>query len=223
MSVVFDSVELPILFNRISSGGPEGSTAIVTSPFSGVSQRNVNRLDMLWKGAVDYSLLQPSELRDLIAFFRCRDAMARGFLLTDYTDFWAAADGTADSPVGTPAVFGTGDGSTTVFGLYKPYTSGGQTRTRRIVKPKSATAVIYKNAVLQTLTTHYTIDYTTGIVTFVSAPTNGHSLTATFEFYVPVRFATDHFNPSIGDGVTEISLSGLPMAEILPAEFGLAV
>lgn len=223
MAVVFDSVELPVFFTKMVNGGPRGSTTVITNPFSGVSQRNVNRLDQLWEGAIEYAHLEPQELNDLIAFFRCRDAMARGFLLTDYTDFWLAADGSASNPVGTPNQFGTGDGSTTVFGLYKRYSSGGITRDRRIVKPVTGTVSIYVNDVLQTLTTHYTIDHATGIVTFVAAPTNGHSLKATCEFYVPVRFATDHFNPSVGDAVTEVSLSGLPLQEICAAEFELSV
>ena len=223
MAVVFDEVELPVFFTRVTNGGPKGSTTVITNPFSGVSQRNVNRLDQLWEGVIEYAHLEPQELNDLIAFFRCRDAMARGFLLTDYTDFWASSDGTADDPIGTPMQFGTGDGSTTVFGLHKRYTSGGVTRERRIVKPVSGTVSIYKNDVLQTLTTHYTIDYSTGIVTFVAAPTNGHTLKWTGEFYIPVRFATDHFNPSVGDAVTEISLSGLPLMEIAAAEFELSV
>ena len=54
MAVVFDETAILnnlsdggiIDYNAIS-GGPEGSTTIVSSPFSGVSQRNVNRLDRL--------------------------------------------------------------------------------------------------------------------------------------------------------------------------------
>lgn len=205
------------------SGGPEKSTTVITSPFSGVSQRNVNRLDPLHRYSINTALLTQAQLNDLRTFFHCRDGMARGFRMKDMMEFWASADGTPYQPIGTPTNFGTGNGSTTVFGLYKTYTSGGVTRTRRIVKPVSGSVSIYKNGVLQTLTTHYTIDYTTGIITFVAAPTNGHVLTWTGLFHVPVRFATDYFNPQMNDAITALSYDNLPLLEIPAAEFELSV
>lgn len=225
MAATFDETAVltdVIDYNAIS-GGPEKSTTVVTSPFSGVSQRNVNRLDPLHRYSVNTALLTQTQLNNLRAFFHCRDGMARGFRMKDCTEFWASADGSFSSPIATPSNFGTGDGSTTVFGLYKTYTSGGVTRTRRIVKPVSGSVSIYKNGVLQTLTTDYTIDYATGIVTFVSAPTNGHALTWTGRFDVPVRFASDYFNVSMNDAVSALSYNDLPLLEIPAAEFELAV
>lgn len=225
MATVFDesAVLTDVIDYNAISGGPEKSTTIITSPFSGVSQRNVNRLDPLHRYSVNTALLTQSQLNALREFFHCRDGMARGFRMRDCTEFWASSDGDFNSPIGTPNQFGTGDGSTTVFGLYKTYTSGGVNRTRRIVKPVSATVSIYKNGVLQTLTTDYTIDYATGIVTFVSAPTNGHALTWTGRFDVPVRFATDFFDAAMNDAATAISYNNLPLLEIPHAEFELAV
>ena len=229
MAVVFDETAI---LNNISdggiidynaiSGGPEGSTTIVTSPFSGVSQRNVNRLDRLRRYSINTALLTQQQLNNLRQFWECRDAYARGFLMRDMTEFWASADGSPQTPIATPTVFGTGDGSTVNFGLYKTYSSGGVTRTRRIIKPISGTVSIYKNAVLQTLTTHYTIDHTTGIVTFVTAPGNGLSLTWSGRFFTPVRFETDVFNAEMSDALTGLSYQGLPMLEIPPAEFSLS-
>lgn len=228
MSLVFDTAILNnvsdggiIDYNAIS-GGPEASTTIVTSPFSGVSQRNVNRLDRLRRYSINTALLSQQQLNNLRQFWECRDAYARGFLMRDMSEFWASADGSPQTPIATPTVFGTGDGVTVNFGLYKTYSSGGVTRTRRIIKPISPTVSIYKNAVLQTLTTHYTIDYTTGIITFVTAPANGLSLTWTGRFWTPVRFETDQFTAEMADALTALSYQGLPMLEIPPAEFGLS-
>jgi uncharacterized protein (TIGR02217 family) len=50
---------------------------------------------------------------------------------------------------------------------------------------------VYVNAVLQTITTHYTIDMDTGIITFVTPPTDTHPIAIACEFDVPVRFDTD--------------------------------
>jgi uncharacterized protein (TIGR02217 family) len=225
MATTFD--ETAILTDIVDyssiSGGPEKSTTIVTSPFSGVSQRNVNRLDPLHRYSINTALLTQTQLNSLRTFFHCRDGMARGFRMKDCMEFWASADGSFSSPIGTPTNFGTGDGSTTIFGLYKTYTSGGVTRTRRIVKPVSGSVSIYKDSVLQTLTTHYTIDHATGIVTFVTAPANGLALTWTGRFDVPVRFSTDFFDVQMNDAVSGISYQNLPLLEIPAAEFELAV
>ena len=230
MATVFDDTAIlnnpsdggVIDYNAIS-GGPETSTTIITSPFSGVSQRNVNRLDPLHRYSINTALLTQAQLNDLRAFFRCRDGMARGFRMKDMAEFWASSDGTAADPIETPNQFGEGDGTTTVFGLYKTYTSGGVTRTRRIVKPVSASVSIYKDGVLQTVTTHYTIDYATGIVTFTAAPGDNLPLTWTGRFDVPVRFATDYFSVDMNDAISAISYQNLPLLEIPHAEFELAV
>ncbi len=44
---------------------------------------------------------------------------------------------------------------------------------------------------MQTETTDYQIDQSTGLVTFSTAPEPGAIITAGYEFDVPVRFATD--------------------------------
>lgn len=224
MAVTLDNVVLnDIISYSAISGGPEKSTTVITNPISGVSQRNVNRLDPLHRYTINTALLTQQELNNLRAFFHCRDGMARAFLFKDMTEFWASSDGTPSSPIGTPTNFGTGNGSLTAFGLYKTYSSGGVTRTRRIVKPISGTVSIYKNGVLQTETTHYTIDTATGIVTFTSAPTNGHALTWTGQFYVPVWFGMDRFEPAMGDALTELQYNQLPLNEVPAAMFGLSV
>ncbi len=229
MSAVVDNVLLNntidggIIDYSAISGGPEASTSIVSNPISGVSQRNVNRLDKLHRFTVHTSLLSVKELNDLREFWHCRDGMARGFLMRDMTEFWASSDGDMYDPIGTPNQFGTGNGALTMFGLYKTYSSGGQTRTRRIIKPKTGSVSIYKNGVLQTETTHYTIDYATGIVTFTAAPTNGHVLAWTGTFLIPVRFGSDQFDPGMNDALTNLSYSNLPLIEIPVAEFDLDV
>lgn len=225
MACVFDetAVLTDVIGYSAISGGPEGSTTIVRSPFSGVSQRNVNRYDKLHRYSINTSLLTQTQLNGLRDFFQCRDAQGRGFRLKDWTEFWASSDGTPQAPIGTPNQFGTGDGSTTVFGLYKTYTSGGVSRMRRIVKPVSGTVSIYKGASLQTLTTDYTIDYTTGIVTFVVAPTNGTAVKWTGKFDVPCYFGTDWFQVDMNDAISAISYQNLPLVEISPAEFELSV
>lgn len=232
MATVFDDTAIlnnpsdggVIDYNAIT-GGPEGSTTIITSPFSGVSQRNVNRPggDFLHRYSINTAQLQQQQLNDLRAFFHCRDSMARGFRMRDMTEFWASSDGSPFAPIGTPNPFGTGDGSEDTFGLFKTYSSAGVTRTRRIIKPIEGSISIFVDDVLQVEDTDYEIDYATGIIEFDSPPGNGDVLTWTGLFHVPVRFMTDYFEPQMADALTNLSYQGLPLLEIPAAEFELAV
>lgn len=90
--------------------------------------------------------------------------------------------------------FGTGDGSTVSFQLYVEYGS----IDKPITKPEDdVNFKIFDNAVEQTEGVDYTVDYTTGIVTFTTAPTNGNSLTWEGEYDIHVRFDMDVLNAQI--------------------------
>ena len=86
---------------------------------------------------------------------------------------------------------GTGDGSTTAFTMYRTLvTSGGAADLiQNFVNPPD----IYVNGVLQTVTTDYSID-PYGQLTFVTAPSSGHPITWTGQFYFLCRFAKDSFD-----------------------------
>lgn len=81
--------------------------------------------------------------------------------------------------------FGVGDGAETVFNLYKNYTFGGETHSRRIYRPVSPIA-LKANGV--TISSGYSVNYSTGVVTFTSPPADEAVLTWTGEFNIPVRF-----------------------------------
>lgn len=84
----------------------------------------------------------------------------------------------------TDEVFGVGDGVTTVFSLFKSYTFGSATYSRRIYRPVTGITLEANGGAAGT----NTIDYDLGTVTFNSAPANGVELTWSGSFYVPVRF-----------------------------------
>lgn len=79
--------------------------------------------------------------------------------------------------------FGTGDGSKTVYYL-------ADEMGERVAGTTGAVS-IYKDGVLQTITTHYTYDATLAKVTFVAAPASPLALTWTGTYYRRVRFAED--------------------------------
>ena len=89
----------------------------------------------------------------------------------------------------TGQLIGTGDDATTQFQLVKRYPSGSVSEVRTIAKPVAGTVRVYLDGVEQL--SGWSVDVTTGVVTFPTPPVTGIDITADFEFDVPVRFDTD--------------------------------
>lgn len=195
----FAEVQFPPDISYGSSGGPEYTTDIVIST-SGHEQRNVNWSQARLRYNVAKGVKTKDQLGNLIAFFRARKGRAYGFRFKDWSDFSASNE-----------VIGTGNGSATQFQLVKRYLSGGVQETRTITKPVAGTVSVYKNAVLQT--TGVSVSSTTGVVTFATAPANGVTVTASFEFDVPVRFDTDRLAASM-DSYGTHSWDDIPLVEV---------
>lgn len=181
----FVEVQFPTEIAYGATGGPQYSTDIVEL-LGGAEQRNINWSAGRGKWDVSSGIKTLSQLEDFIAFFHARKGKAVGFRFKDWSDYKV-----------TNGNIGTGNGSATQFQLRKQYTSGGVTVNRTITKPVSGTISIYKDTVLQTVVTDYTVSTTTGLVTFNSAPGGSAVITATFEFDVPCRFDTDELALSV--------------------------
>ena len=106
---------------------------------------------------------------------------------------------------------GTGDSTTTGFQLLKRYASGGQIWTRTITKPVAGTVRIALDGAEQL--GGWSVDMTTGVVTFSAAPGSGVHITAGFEFDVPVRFDTDTLDVTL-DIERLGSITSIPLLEI---------
>lgn len=112
-----------------------------------------------------------NEMRQLAGFFLARQGAFDSWLYLDPDDNTALLQS-----------FGTGDGSATEFQLRRtlgPFTEP--------VKNVAAAPLIYKNGVLQTVSTDYTID-SNGLVTFTSPPAGGQPLTWSGTYYYRCRF-----------------------------------
>lgn len=136
----------------------------------------------------------------VIAFFRARFGRAYGFRFKDWSDYQ-----------GVNQSLGTGNGTKTAFQLVKNYFSGSNSYSRDIKKPVNGTVKIYLNSILQS--SGFTIDHTTGMVTFSSAPANGVLVNADFDFDVPVRFDADQLAVRI-DGPGQYLWDAIPIVEI---------
>ena len=175
--MTFHEVQFPTDIAYGAQGGPQYSTSVVITA-SGFEQRNslwaTSR--MAWNVAT--GLKKQAQLDTLIAFFRARKGRAYGFRFKDWSDYQATAQ-----------AIGTGDSVTHTFQLVKNYTSGPASEIRTIKKPVAGTVVVYLAGVMQS--SGWSVDTTTGIVSFVTAPGTGVAVTADFQFDVPVRFDTD--------------------------------
>ena len=174
MATAFVEVQFPTDISYGSVGGPEFSTEIVTLG-SGHEQRNQNWAQPRERWEVAYGVDTEAKLTALTAFFMARKGMAIGFRFKNHDDF-----------EGTLEAIGTGDAVEDEFQLVKNH----GTLARNITKPVDGSETIYLNG--SPLSSAYSLDTTTGIITFDSPPGGGVVITADFEFDVPVRFDTDY-------------------------------
>jgi uncharacterized protein (TIGR02217 family) len=198
-----------------SAGGPGFNTSIVETD-SGQEER-VSR----WSAArhrydVALGVKNLEAFAELKTFYMARGGAANGFRYKDWWDYhshptdptYKTAQGTADQDC-YPA---TGDGSNRFFQLIKKYTDSGVTHTRTISKPVTGTTRVWVNGV--EATSGWTINVTTGIITFTSAPTAGHTVKASFEFDVPVRF-DDSADKGLSASIDDFSMGSLKSVNLV--------
>ena len=173
----FVETQFPTNISLGAIGGPGFSTDVVTLA-SGDEQRNINWTAARRRYSVGHAIQDRIEFDDLIAFFTARRGKGVGFRFKDWSDYSV-----------TDQEIGIGDAAETDFQLIKTYSSGGVEIDRTITKPVTGTLTIYFDDVEQV--SGWTVDTTTGIVTFSSAPGGSVVITADFEFDVPCRFDQD--------------------------------
>lgn len=228
--MAFLEIEFPRKLALGAVGGPSYNTS-VNPGFSGFEQRNANWSQSRAMWTVSYENKTPAEYQALLALFHAMRGMANGFRLFDPTEY-----------VGQSQFIGTGDGSTKIFQLQKTYTfplSSYQV-VRPIQKPITSltkdingnamtdTVVVYDNGAVQAANAgyhtstggaKYTLDETTGVITFVTAPLAGHVITADYQFHWPVRFDLDQLQTQYLTGVNSpggvlITVTGLRLIEL---------
>ena len=198
MTTFIESPRFPDIISRGTRGGPGWSTNVVETD-SGAESRNQrwSYPRHQYDAAVGVKAL--AQMETLLYFFHLVAGKAVGFRIKDWMDYKSCLR--AGTPSATDCVIGTGTGALATFQLVKTYTQGSYTRTRKILKPVSGTVRVAVAGAEKTITTHFTVDTTTGIVTFTGGniPTAGQSVTAGFEFDVPARFDTDKLSINFDD------------------------
>lgn len=139
---------------------------------------------------VGYGIKGQADLAIVRDFAICRDGPANSFRFKDWSDFTTSSNGFS-APAATDQTIGAGDAVTTTFQLTKTYSSGGVTRTRNLLKPVAGTVVVAVNGTPVASAGNWSVNTTTGIITFTSAPALAAAITAGCEFDCAVRFGTD--------------------------------
>ncbi len=206
--MAFHEVRFPDNISRGARGGPERRTQIVELA-SGAEERNASWANSRRRYDVAYGIRRTDDLAAVVAFFEARNGRLHGFRYRDWADYKSAPPSQAITA--TDQQIGTGTGSLQTFQLSKRYTSGAQTWVRTITKPVAGTIRVALGMVEQM--TGWTVDTTTGVVTFTTAPAGGVAVRAGFEFDVPVRFDSDTLDVTL-DFERLGSITAIPLLEI---------
>lgn len=209
----FHEVQFPLRLALGTSGGPHRRTDIV-SLSNGRESRNSRWKDARRRYDAGSGVRSVGDLYDVLSFFEARAGQLYGFRFTDPVDFKSCAPqatiSSADQRIGT------GDGETRVFQLRKTYQDGGGATERLIAKPVAASVTLQVGGVLAE-DGDFTLDETTGRVTFKPAatPANGAIVRAGFRFDVPVRFDIDRIEIDL-DAFKAGRIPSIPLIEIAP-------
>jgi uncharacterized protein (TIGR02217 family) len=208
----FHETRFPTAISRAAHGGPERRTDVVVLG-SGAEERNARWADSRRSYNAGYGVKSLDDLYAVIAFFEERRGRLHSFRWRDPTDWKSCApEGTSSA---LDQAIGTGDGATSTFQLKKTYGSAFNPWVREIAKPVAGTVLIAVAGVVQTPTTDFTVDPTTGLVTFELGhiPAVDAAITAGFEFDVPVRFDTDRLEINV-QGFRHGAIPSIPIVEI---------
>ena len=206
--MAFHEVRFPDNISRGARGGPERRTQVVELA-SCDEERNASWANSRRSYDVAYGIRRADDLAAVVAFFEARNGRLYGFRFKDWADYKSSLPSQAIAP--TDQQIGTGTGALKTFQLSKRYSSGAQTWTRIIAKPVAGTIRIALGTVDQM--SGWTLDATTGVVTFTTAPGSGVIIRAGFEFDVPVRFDTDALDVIL-DVERLGSITSIPLLEI---------
>jgi uncharacterized protein (TIGR02217 family) len=200
----FHEVRFPLDISLRGSGGPERRTDVVTLG-SGREQRNARWARSRRRYEAGYGVKTLAALSSVIAFFEERRGRLYGFRWRDRSDYSSGLPGASVTPL--DQAIGRGDGSNPAFQLIKTYGATFAPYAREILKPVQGTVRVAVAGVEKIPTSDFTVDTTTGVVTFVPAhiPPAGAAITGGYVFDVPVRFDTDYL---------EIDLAAFEAGEI---------
>ncbi|MEP0708176.1 MAG: DUF2460 domain-containing protein [Parvibaculum sp.] len=208
--MAFHEIRFPLPIALGASGGPERRTEIVTLG-SGREERNSPWAMSRRRYNAGLGLRKLDDIHELIAFFEARRGRLYGFRWRDRADWKSGGPGAGVTPL--DQTLGEGDGERVSFPLVKTYVSGEASYTREIAKPVAGSVRVSVAGAEQEEGVDFAVDHASGVVTFAVAPAAGESVTAGYEFDVPVRFDTDFLDINLA-AFEAGSVPDIPVIEI---------
>ena len=209
--MAFHDVRFPTRVSIGASGGPERRTEIVVVG-SGAEERNSRWADSKRVYNAGYGVKSVDDLHGVIAFFEERRGRLHGFRWKDWADYKSCAPGETISALDQE--IGTGDGTTGAFQLIKTYGSTYAPWARSIQLPVAGSVLVAVDSAPQD-PENFVVSLTTGVVTFLAQyiPADQTTVTAGFQFDVPVRFDTDQLEVNLSE-MEAGSIPHIPIVEI---------
>lgn len=206
---MFDEVRLPVEVERGARGGP-GFLTTISLLASGREQR-VQKWEVdRGRWDIGYGVQTREEALVVRDFFMARRGRARGFRFRDwgnYTSYNFDTQAHVQQPTTEEA-----DQSETIFQMAYDYIDSGSFMYRKAVyKPVASTIKVYIEGV--EATSGWTVDSTSGLITFSTPPFDGAEVTWTGEFDLPVRFDTDQIEYEVRTK-NVIEFPNLPIVEL---------
>lgn len=208
----FHEIVFPLDIALKSSGGPERKTEIVALG-SGREERNARWAHSRRRYDAGYGVKTLEALSQVVAFFEERRGRLHGFRWRDRLDHSSAAPGASVTPL--DQVIGLGNGTQTQFQLLKLYGAAHAPYQRPVAKPVAGSVRVAVSEVEQTAGVAFTVDATTGVVSFLPGHVPGADafVQAGFLFDVPVRFDTDFLEVDLS-AFAAGSVPRIPLMEI---------
>ncbi len=196
----FHDVRFPLHLAFGTRGGPVRSVDILQMA-NGTETRNARGRHSRRQYNAVAGLKSRKQATELLEFFESRFGPLYGFRFRDPLDYQAEE------------TLGLGDGQRTEFALTKTYGTAPHIYLRRITKPVSGSVGVRVDGV----ETAVLVDHSQGLIQFQMAPAHGSLITASFEFDVPVRFASESLDIVLDD-FGSAQIQDIPLIEILSAE-----
>ena len=187
----FHDILFPMPVGLNASGGPVRRTEIVTLG-SGYEERTARWLNSRRYYDAGTGIRTLDDLHMVMEFFEERRGRLHAFRYRDPFDFNSSSPSLDITPLDQE--IGVGDGVETAFQLTKAYGQDHAPLSRNITRPVASSVRIAVDGVELFSPTDWSVDETTGIVTFVNPPGSAAVVTAGFLFDVPVRFDTDRLS-----------------------------
>lgn len=206
----FHNIRFPLSLAFGASGGPIRRTDI-TRLASGAEHRNTPHSQSRRRYNAGAGIKSLDEVHELIVFFESRFGQLHSFRFRDSLDYKSCKPDEDISP--TDEIIGIGDDQIQNFHLIKTYSDAAGIYKRRITKPVLETVKIALNGT-EIPASEFSVDELKGIVIFTVPPPPEASVTAGFEFDVPVRFDTEHLDVSL-EAFGAGQAINIPLIEVL--------